>query len=88
MLGLQELRSLALEHRLCSCGPGIELVSPALADGFFSTEPPGKPLLVHFVLLVTGPSPLPCLPSTLGCQLHGSRGLSVVFTVGMRLGAQ
>ena len=26
-------------------GPGIELVSPALAGGFFTTEPPGKPYL-------------------------------------------
>ena len=24
-------------------GPGIEPVSPALAGGFFTTEPPGKP---------------------------------------------
>ena len=24
-------------------GPGIELSSPALAGGFFTTEPPGKP---------------------------------------------
>ena len=24
--------------------PGIESVSPALAGGFFTTEPPGKPL--------------------------------------------
>ena len=24
-------------------GPGMEPVSPALADGFFTTEPPGKP---------------------------------------------
>ena len=23
--------------------PGIEPISPALADGFFTTEPPGKP---------------------------------------------
>jgi len=23
--------------------PGIESASPALADGFFTTEPPGKP---------------------------------------------
>ena len=23
--------------------PGIELMSPALAGGFFTTEPPGKP---------------------------------------------
>ena len=26
-------------------GPGVELVSPALASGFFTTEPPGKPYL-------------------------------------------
>ena len=25
--------------------PGIKLASPALAGGFFTTEPPGKPLL-------------------------------------------
>ena len=24
-------------------GPGVEPVSPALAGGFFTTEPPGKP---------------------------------------------
>ena len=27
-------------------GPGIEPVSPALAGGFFTTEPPGKPQLL------------------------------------------
>ena len=49
---------LALEHRLNSCGaqaqlhvgsspePGIQLMSPALAGGFFTTEPPGKPLVL------------------------------------------
>ena len=50
----------ALEHRLNSCGSqaqllrgmwdlpgsGIELVSLALAGGFFTTEPPGKPAKV------------------------------------------
>ena len=30
-------------------GPGIKPVSPALAGGFFTTEPPGKPLLVGVV---------------------------------------
>ena len=35
-------------------GPGIEPVSPALADGFFTTEPPGKPSLL-FCVLVFGP---------------------------------
>ena len=29
-------------------GPGNELVSPALAGGFFTTEPPGKPHLLQF----------------------------------------
>ena len=28
--------------------PGIELVSPALADRFFTTEPPGKPM-IHYI---------------------------------------
>jgi len=49
--------SQALGHRISSCGTqvqllcgmwdlpgsGIEPVSPALASGFFTTEPPGKP---------------------------------------------
>ena len=48
--------SLIVEHGLSSCGarvrllhgmwdlpgPGIELMSPALADGFLTTGPPGK----------------------------------------------
>ena len=29
-------------------GPGLELVSPALADGFLSTVPPGKPTVGIF----------------------------------------
>ena len=51
--------SRALVHRLNCCGaeawllcglwdlfgPGIEPVSPALAGGFITTEPPGKPLI-------------------------------------------
>ena len=54
-----------LEHRLSSfdawarllCGmwdppgPGIESVSPALAGGFFTTEPPGKPPLLCLFLI-------------------------------------
>ena len=27
--------------------PGIEAVSPALAGGFFTTEPPGKPFTFY-----------------------------------------
>ena len=29
--------------------PGIKPSSPALASGFFTTEPPGKPIIVRFV---------------------------------------
>ena len=57
--GLSSYGSRVLDHRpvaavhadelLCSMwdlpGPGIEPVSPALAGRFFTTEPPGKPLL-------------------------------------------
>uniref|UniRef100_A0AC11E7V0 IKAROS family zinc finger 2 n=1 Tax=Ovis aries TaxID=9940 RepID=A0AC11E7V0_SHEEP len=28
-------------------GPGIEPTSPAFADGFFTTEPPGNPSCLH-----------------------------------------
>ena len=60
--GLSTCGSQAPEHRLSSCGAwasllcgmldipgsGIEPVSPALADRFFISEPPGKPLLFLF----------------------------------------
>ena len=35
-------------------GPGIKAVSPALADGFLSTAPPGEAL--SFILGVPAPS--------------------------------
>ena len=55
--GFRSCGSWALERRLSSCsapasmlrgmwdlpGPGLEPVSPALAGGFLSTVPPGKP---------------------------------------------
>ena len=55
--GLHSCGSQALEHRLDSYGtqtlllrgtwdflrPGMEPMSPALAGGFFTTEPPGRP---------------------------------------------
>ena len=55
--GLSSCDSRAVEHRLSSCGaqasllhgmcdlpgPGIEPMSPALAGGFSTTAPPGKP---------------------------------------------
>ena len=50
-VGFSSCGSWALEHRLDSCSAacgiflhqGIESVSLALAGGFFTTEPPGKP---------------------------------------------
>ena len=36
-------------HEACRIFPaGIELMSPALADGFLTTGPPGKPRLLFF----------------------------------------
>ena len=32
-------------------GPGLEPVSPALAGGFLTTAPPGKPLFVDFLMM-------------------------------------
>ena len=33
-------------------GPGIEAAFPTLAGGFFTNEPPGKPLYIDFVAVV------------------------------------
>ena len=55
--GLSSCGSWVLEHRLSSCGDGLSCsevcamfpdqglntMSPALAGGFFTTRPPGKP---------------------------------------------
>ena len=38
------LEWVAISFSRRSSNPWIELVSPALADGVFTTEPPGKPL--------------------------------------------
>ena len=65
--GLSSCGSWALEHRLSSCdsqaelfrdmgdlpGAGIEAVSPVLAGGFFTAEPPWKPDTMSFVLCFT-----------------------------------
>ena len=34
-------------------GSGIEPVSPTLAGGFFTTESPGKPYAINFLILVS-----------------------------------
>ena len=67
--GLSSCSCWALKHRLKSCstrasllrGPrdlpwsGIEPVSPALAGGFFTTEPPGKPQYTHLFVQMYNP---------------------------------
>ena len=61
--GLSSCSFQALEHRLNSCGAraylllgmwdllrrGIEPISPELAGGFFTTEPPEKPWCIFYV---------------------------------------
>ena len=54
-------------------GPGLEPVSPALAGGFLTTAPPGRPLLLFYVLVfwprgtrdlsppTRGPTRTPCI---------------------------
>jgi len=47
--GLQSTGSGAVVHGLSYPGSGIKPTSPALAGGFLSTEPPGKPVtLIYF----------------------------------------
>ena len=41
--GLQSAGSVVVAHKLSCSGPGLEHVSPALAGGFLTTAPPGKP---------------------------------------------
>ena len=35
-------------------GPGLKPVSPALAGGFLTTEPPGKSLFIIFYAKISG----------------------------------
>ena len=43
-------------------GQGLEPVSPAMAGGFLTTAPPGKPLLNCFGFVFAGPFLLLCFP--------------------------
>ena len=66
LAGFGSCSSQALEHRLRSCGAGASLprgmwdiprsetasVSPSLVGGFSTTEPPARPLLLLFKVLV------------------------------------
>ena len=70
--GLSSCDSWALECSLSSCGaralllcgmwdlpgPGLEPVSPALAGGFPTTAPPGKPRNVSFLVALLSESSL------------------------------
>ena len=78
--------SWALEHRFRSCGawaqrshgmwdlpaPRIRLVSPALARGFFTTEPPRKPHPVYTCLhlLIPNSESIPPHPLSLGYKWY------------------
>ena len=53
---------------------GIEPVSPTLAGGFFTTEPPGAPF--HFCLLIIT---LICPTSWCSLRLHGLTSRALVF---------
>ena len=92
--GLSSCGSRALEHRFSSCGaraqllrgmwdpprPGIEPVFPALAGGFSTTAPPGKPLssfqALVIVFLLSG---LQMRSSKLGIKVMGFRNRQPKF---------
>ena len=57
-------------------GPGIKPVSPALAGGFLTTAPPGKPYLSIFKEKENFPS-----LATVGAQGLGAATLAVQFHV-------
>ena len=72
------------QQLLCSMrdlpGPGVEPVSPALAGGFFTTEPPGMPPGMIIFVIVLGPwGPYPFIllivfwfPLVTSCLLLGA----------------
>ena len=65
-MGFGSWDSWALKHKLSCCGaqaqllpgigdlpgPGIKLLSIALAGGFFTTEPPGKSIVSLFLIII------------------------------------
>ena len=48
------LEWVAIFFSMGSLHPGIKPSSPALAGGFFITEPPGKPTISHTILNISG----------------------------------
>ena len=70
LVGFSRCSSWVLECQLNSCAPaqllcgmwdpprpGIKLMSPALPDRFFITEPPGKPPEIYFLTILESGSP-------------------------------
>ena len=65
-MGFSSCGAQTLDNRLSSCGaraqllrglwdlpgPGLEPVSPALAGGFLTTAPPGKPSTIVFSISI------------------------------------
>ena len=89
--GLSSCSSWALEYRLSGCGtwaqlllsmwdlpgPGIKPLSPALAGGFFTIEPPGKPRLGFLMQSDTQVTEIDC-QGTLA-HLPSYPGVSVII---------
>ena len=70
---LQSAGSVVVAHRLsCSAacgifpGPGLEPMSPALAGGFLTTAPPGKPMFSVFIRYPVFSCGLQTLQKTMG----------------------
>ena len=56
----------------CVSDPGTEPASPALTGGFFTTEPPGKPLIPVCVVLCLEAQSFPTLCDSIDCSPPGS----------------
>ena len=56
----------------CFSDPGTEPASPALTGGFFTTEPPGKPLIPVCVVLCLEAQSFPTLCDSIDCSPPGS----------------
>ena len=88
-MGFSSCSLQALEHRLSSCGsraqllhgtwdlprPGLEPVSPALAGGFLTTAPPGKPDM-EFLMQILESKSL-SIYGHQGGESHGGVGMVV-----------
>ena len=67
-------------------GPGLEPVSPALAGGFLTTAPPGKPPNLTFLYTTThhflqSGNDTSCILEVGGVTFDSEKGTSVSFQV-------